>query len=133
MKNVALIGGALALVMLLVILALVFVIGGSSPTSATEDFFGAIQDGDCDGYYDALSEDTQEARRRSPSARTTPTSSSAPRTARAASIEVTDEEMDGDEATVKFKIKDCDDDDENDKGEIDLVKEDGDWKIDLVG
>ncbi len=131
MKMVALIGGALAVLMLLVVVALVF-LGGNSPTSVTEDFFSAVQDGDCDGYYDSLSKDTQKLVKKS-DCKDDPDEFLNTKDGEGCEIEVSDEKVDGDDATVKYKIKDCDSDDENDSGELDLVKEDGDWKIDLVG
>jgi hypothetical protein len=48
-------------------------------------------------------------------------------------IEITDETEDGDTATVEYEVTGCADDSDNDEGEFDLVKEDGDWKIDFTG
>ncbi len=48
-------------------------------------------------------------------------------------VDITDESEDGDTAMVEFDIVECADDANNTEGgELSLVKEDGDWKIDLA-
>ncbi len=108
---VALIGGALALLMLLVVAALIFVIGGDSPTSATEDFFSAIQDGDCEAYADLLSKETKEIIDQSDC-----DGDDFEKQGKGCEFEVTDEEIDGKRATVDFEVTGCDDEESNDEG-----------------
>ena len=127
---VALIGGALALLMLLVVAALIFVIGGNSPTSTTEDFFSAIQDGDCDQFYDAASKDLQDVVGDKDECEDDPDEFLESESIQGCDLEVTDEKIDGKKATVKYDVTGCDDEEDDEKdGELGLVQEDGDWKI----
>ena len=132
-KMVALIGGGLALLMVLVVLALIFVIGGSSPTSATEDYFNAIKDGDCDAFFDVASDDLQELAGDKDDCEDDPDEFLEGNELDGCELEVTGEKIDGDKATVEFDVTDCDDGEQNDEGgELNLVEQDGDWKIDVT-
>ena len=52
-------------------------------------------------------------------------------TAEGCEVEFSNEETDGDTATVDYDTNGCDDGD-NDKGTVDLVKEDGEWRVDTA-
>ena len=129
---VALIGGALALLMVLVVLALVFVIGGG-PTSTVEDYFNATRDRDCQGVKDTLSSDLGEGFDVDECEDDTENFLGDEGATDGCDLELSNEEEDGDEASVDFKVSGCDEGDRNSEGSVDLVKEDGDWKIDGFG
>jgi hypothetical protein len=131
-KLIGIIGGGAALVIALIVVLFLVLGGGGGPGGAVEDYFGAIQDQDC-GFIDQLSKDNRDQLDKSeceddPEAFFGGENETCPDS----DIEIKKEEEDGDKATVDFEItgggEDCEE-----KGTVELVKEDGDWKIDSFG
>lgn len=108
--------------------------GGGSPSSVVDDYIAAINDHDFDRVYDLASSSYQE---------------SSPRDefiggmeavwiegARLEDYEVIEETVDGDAATVTFKTRVVlpgvqEELLEENESSVDLVKEEGEWKIDF--
>ena len=113
--------------------------GSDSPGDVVEGFFEAAKDRDCD-IFDYYSKDTLDL---ADSADATKKSceddpdeffgTEDDEDLSDCEIKIKDETEDGDTATVKYEVTGCADDSDNDEGEFELVKEDGDWKIDLTG
>ncbi len=132
-KLIAIIGGAVAVFVVVIVLAVVLLGGGGGPAGTAEDFFNGVADGDCDAV-DLLSKDFRETTGLSKSECEDAGADEyfAGSSAEGCDIEVTNEEEDGDKASADYKISGCDDDESNEDGTIDLVEEDGDWKIDAI-
>jgi hypothetical protein len=131
-KLIGIIAGAAAIVIALAVVLVVVVGGGGGPGGVVEDYFDAIQDQDCD-FIDLLSKDARAELEKGtceddPEAFFGGDSDTCPDS----DIEIKDEKEDGDKATVEFEVTGGGDDCEE-KGTIDLVKEDGDWKIASFG
>ncbi len=112
--------------------------GSDSPGDVVEGFFNAAKDRDCD-IFDYYSEDTldlaEEGDVSKEKCEDDPEEFFGAEDDEDLSdceIEITDETEDGDTANVEYEVTGCADSDDNDEGEFDLVKEDGDWKIDLT-
>jgi hypothetical protein len=128
-RLLAIIGGAAVLVLVVVVLLVVVLGGGGGgPKGTAEDYFKAIQDRDC-GFIDMVSEDNREGLDKGDCEDDEDAFFGGDEeTCADSDIEVTNEEEDGDKATVDYEVTGGGDDCE-DKGTIKLVKEDGDWKI----
>ncbi|MEO9324090.1 DUF2510 domain-containing protein [Nocardioides sp. C4-1] len=136
-KLIAVIGGGAAVVAVAIVLLVVFLGGSGGPSGTVEDVFDAAKDGKGCDLVDYLSNDvlgTDEDGRDEAidTAKEQCESSGALDTDGGAGceLEILDEEVDGDKATVTAKITGCDDESDNDdEDEIDLVKEDGEWRL----
>lgn len=135
-KLIAVIGGGVAVVAVAVVLLVVLLGGSGGPSGTVEDVFDAAKDGDpCaviehlsnsalgtdeDGRDDAVDTAVDECEASSPDSEG----------GAGCELEIVDEEVDGDKATVTAKITGCDDESDNEEeDEIDLVKEGGDWRL----
>lgn len=128
-RMILIVGGAIAAVLLLVIVFAV-ALGGGGPEKTVEDFFGAVQDGDCDGV-DLLSEDFQDLGGVSKSdCEDQGGDDYFGNTDDECELEIRDVDEDGDKADVDYRVTGCDDSDNNERATAKLVKEDGDWRID---
>ena len=119
-------GGAVALI-ILVVIVFVVVGGGGSPSNVVEDYFNASKDKNCD-YIDLLSEDASTGADKD-TCEDNKDEYFTDGSCEDSDFESSNEEIDGDKATVDFEITGGGDECET-KGTVQLVKEDGDWKID---
>ena len=126
-KVIALIGGGAAVLIVLLVLFFV-VLGGGGPKGTVEDYFDAIQDQNCD-YFDYLSEDNRTDGDKGDCEDDPDAYFGEGDACEDSELEVKEEKEDGDEATVDYEVNgggsDCEE-----EGTINLVKEDGDWKVD---
>ncbi|MDT9593281.1 DUF2510 domain-containing protein [Nocardioides zeae] len=149
-KLIAAIGGGLVAVILVVVLLFVFLGGGNDPESVADDYFSALEDGDAETLcelsseesreqqFEALDVDSCEAYGEAADEEIEGGGSFDPDDV-SFEIDITGSEEDGDTATVDFDytIEYTGDEDGaaefiDDEGSdtLDLVKEDGDWKVD---
>ena len=122
-KLIAIIGGGvLAVIVLVVVLVLVLGGGGDSPTEVVEDF---LDSDSCSEAEDLVSKDFIEAQGECDE------DSLGSFNDEDIDIEVKNEEIDGDEATVDADLTaEFEGEETSQTLTFQLVKEDGDWKID---
>ena len=130
-KLIGIIGAAAVAVIAIGVVLFLVVGGGGGPSGTAEDYFDAVQSQDCD-FIDLLSKANRDELDKGeceddPDAFLGGESDTCPDS----EIELSNEEVDGDNATVDFEVtgggEDCEE-----KGTISLVKEGDDWKIDNV-
>jgi hypothetical protein len=102
----------------------------ASPGAVTEDFFRAtLEDKDCRKAVDLTSSKQIENRDEAIAACNEELQGIG--NAKIVSFEITEEKIEGDKATVKYKgVAEINGEQEEDEDTVSLVKEDGDWKID---
>ena len=129
--------GTAALLALLVAASAALVAGcgggdGDSPETVVEDFYAALEDGDAGAACDLLSSSAVEDSTAGGGSceevfqQTIDSGTIAAAFGAIGDIEIGEASIDGDTATVDITAGDQED-------EVPLVKEDGDWKIDLEG
>ncbi|WP_340539063.1 DUF2510 domain-containing protein [Nocardioides sp. GXZ039] len=139
-KLIGILGGAAVAVIIVIVLLFVFLSGGGGPKDTVEDVFSAVRDdGFCasfehtsnrgletdeDGREDAIKQAEKDC------ASAFEGEDAEVDRAEGCEFEVGKEEVDGDKATVEYKVTGCDNEDNNDEGEFHLVKEGGEWRID---
>jgi hypothetical protein len=127
-KLIGLIGGGAALVILLIIVLFVVLGGSSGPKGVVEDFIDADS---CSDVEDLVTDDFEESFGGCTDEQLE--SFEGPDEADI-DVEVKDEKIDGDKATVEVEASgDIGGQDISETTTFSLVKEDGDWKIDSLG
>ena len=112
--------------------------GSDSPGDVVEGFFDSAKDRDCDifDYYSEatldLAEEGDVTKSKCEEDPDTFFGAEDEEDLSDCEIKIKDETEDGDTANVEYEVTGCADSDDNDDGDFDLVKEDGDWKIDLT-
>jgi hypothetical protein len=137
-KLIAIVGGAVALLVIAVVVLVVVLGGGDDPESVDEDsspgdvveaYYNGIRNEDCaavDLHSESFSEtigtreDCEENTDEFFSGDNLP----------GCELEVTNEEENGDEASVDYEVTGCEDSDDDETGTINLVREGGEWKVD---
>lgn len=102
---------------------------GASPEEVVDSFYGAVADNDAEAACALVTEETaQQAADQEDADSCEEATSFGDGASLAESIEVGDAEIDGDKATVEVSSSA-----QEGTGTVDLVQEDGEWKIDLAG
>lgn len=114
--------------------------GGDSPSSVLEEFTYAQADNDCEKIIDLLTEESRGLFSMATGTETDPveackqTLAASPQEVEITNFETIEENIDGDRAEVKFSISGNVGGEELTQEEtITMVKEDGGWKVSLLG
>lgn len=126
---------AMAAVLVLMLVGMVSGCGESGPAAATEDFVNAVADGDCEKIIDLLSKDNvalfeemgEDAVKGCEMSMGEDFGDS---DIKIKKFEVIEETEEGNTASVEFKMtSEVDGEEQTDEETINLVKEDGEWKV----
>lgn len=105
--------------------------GGGGPGDTVEKFFENMADRNFAEVYDMVSRDSPARKVSREEFIKTMEEAGIPEGASMSDYEVLEERIDGDRATVRFKatLKAPNEPDDTDEGTVELVNEDGEWKI----